>query len=78
MPTSKQSETTRWRFPNGQEVTIAGRWYAASCDHCGWCGSSEECGEDVGPVDDSDVYCPKCNRAGADHGALGEAAEKVA
>lgn len=67
-------QTTRWRFPDGRTTEVRGRFYAASCDACGWAGSSEECGTDFCGGDDSDVYCPRCGRAGADMGKLGEAA----
>uniref|UniRef100_UPI0035CC99DA hypothetical protein n=1 Tax=uncultured Sphingomonas sp. TaxID=158754 RepID=UPI0035CC99DA len=46
------------------------RFYLASCDSCGWVGSSERCGVDTG-FDDSDVYCPDCQRSGADCGEIG-------
>ena len=49
-------------------VTVTDEYYLASCDHCGWIGSSESCGVDCWG-DDSDVYCPECERSGADIGA---------
>lgn len=48
-------------------------YYLASCDKCGWVGSSEHCGTDSG-LDDSDVYCPRCHASGAD---CGKVAEKI-
>jgi len=44
-------------------------YYLASCDTCGWVGSSEACGTDSGG-DDSDVYCPRCHASGADCGKV--------
>lgn len=46
-------------------------FYLASCDHCGWVGSSELCGTDSFG-DDSDVYCPRCGSPGADGGKVAE------
>lgn len=46
-------------------------YYLASCDHCGWVGSSELCGTDSFG-DDSDVYCPRCQSSGADCGKIAE------
>ena len=50
---------------------VTGRYYLASCDVCGWVGSSEHCGTDSGG-DDSDVYCPRCHHSGADCGKVAE------
>lgn len=44
-------------------------YYLASCDACGWVGSSELCGTDSFG-DDSDVYCPRCQSSGADCGEV--------
>lgn len=44
-------------------------YYLASCNHCGWVGSSEHCGTDDGG-DDSSVYCPRCHASGADCGKV--------
>ena len=41
-------------------------YYLASCDGCGWVGSSEACGTD----DADDVFCPRCHRGGADCGRV--------
>lgn len=46
-------------------------YYLASCDACGWVGSSELCGTDSWG-DDSDVYCPRCQASGADCGKVAE------
>jgi hypothetical protein len=63
-----ERETT-YTLPGGQTFVITGRWYLASCDGCGWIGSSEHCGTDSWG-DDSDVYCPKCERSGCDMGRV--------
>lgn len=47
-------------------------FYLASCDHCGWVGSSEHCGTDTFG-DDSDVCCPRCHTSGADCGKVAAA-----
>lgn len=44
-------------------------YYLASCNHCGWVGSTERCGTDS-MGDDSDVYCPRCHASGADCGKV--------
>lgn len=46
-------------------------YYLASCNRCGWVGSSERCGTDSFG-DDSDVYCPRCFASGADCGKVAE------
>lgn len=46
-------------------------YYLASCDKCGWVGSSEYCGTDK-EGDDSDVYCPRCHAPGADCGKVAD------
>jgi hypothetical protein len=46
------------------------RYYLASCDACGWVGSTELC-----PHDEEDVICPRCFTSGADCGTV---AEKIA
>jgi NAD-dependent SIR2 family protein deacetylase len=74
---SGAEEVRHWRLSGGRIVPTRGRFYAASCDGCGWAGSSEECGTDYAGGDDTDVYCPKCQRAGADFGKLGERAKEV-
>lgn len=70
-------QTSVWRLTDGRTVTTRGRFYVASCDACGWAGSSEECGTDYAGGDDTDVHCPACYRAGADCGKLGESAVEV-
>lgn len=56
---------------NGPTVSFEVRepYYLASCDACGWVGSSELCGTDSWG-DDSDVYCPRCQASGADCGKV--------
>lgn len=58
---------------NGPVVSfdVAQGYYLASCDHCGWVGSSENCGTDSFG-DDSDVYCPRCSSPGADCGKVAQ------
>ena len=58
----------------GKHYRVNPKFYLASCDKCGWVGSSEECGEDDFG-DDSDVYCPACHAPGADCGEVAQAAE---
>ncbi len=48
---------------------VTAPYYLASCDSCGWVGSSELCGTDTG-CDDSNVYCPRCDASGADCGKI--------
>jgi len=47
---------------------VAADYYLASCDACGWVGSSEKCGSDEA----DDVFCPRCQASGADCGAVAE------
>lgn len=65
---SRDGLATRYTMPDDQTFIVPGRFYLASCDGCGWIGSSEDCDVDRG-FDDSDVYCPKCGRSGADCGS---------
>jgi protein gp37 len=44
------------------ERALLPHFFMTNCEHCGWIGSSELCGTDVG-FDDSDVYCPACDRS---------------
>ena len=67
---------TQYRYPNGQIVTVIEPFYPASCDGCGWQGSSGECGTDSWG-DDSDVYCPSCSKSGADCGKAAEGAVRI-
>lgn len=73
MSEPKRSKGQWWRFPDMSVKLVRPPYYPASCNNCGWQGSSEKCGVDsVG--DDSDVYCPVCHRPGCD---MGSAAEKA-
>lgn len=56
-----------YHMPDGGVFVAEHPFYLASCDCCGWYGSSDECDIDLG-CDDSDVYCPECGNAGADFG----------
>ena len=58
---------------DGKVISLEFRdpYYLASCDNCGWVGSSELCGTDSFG-DDSDVYCPRCQSGGADCGKVAE------
>ena len=42
-------------------MKVRHHYFLTRCDHCGWEGSSEECGE-INYGDDADVTCPKCLR----------------
>jgi hypothetical protein len=68
---------SRYRTQDGRVFDVPDPYYLASCDSCGWVGSSRDCGSDSGLRDDSDVYCPVCHRAGADSGKVAEQAEEV-
>lgn len=65
-----------WRYPDGSIKDVRPPYYPASCNNCGWQGSSEKCGVDHG-VDDSDVYCPVCHMPGCDFGTAAENAKRV-
>lgn len=58
-------------------IVVREPYYIASCNQCGWVGSSEKCGTDHGPWGDSDVYCPSCGAAGADCGDHAEHLERT-
>jgi hypothetical protein len=58
-------------------IIVREPYYIASCDACGWVGSSEKCGTDYACGDDSDVYCPVCGAAGADCGEHAEHLERT-
>jgi hypothetical protein len=51
---------------DGVSYRVGPRYYLASCDGCGWIGSSEECGTDEA----DDVFCPMCHQSGADCGKV--------
>ncbi len=68
-----------WTLPDGRMFAVNPDYYLASCDKCGWIGSSEECGDDWNlGLGDSDVYCPNCGEPGADGGKVSETAQKEA
>jgi hypothetical protein len=72
MADTPDPKTTRWRLTDGRVFVTRHRWYLASCDACGWVGSTEEC-----PPNDEDVICPKCYQSGADCGKVAEAATEL-
>ncbi len=65
-----------YRTADGRIFEVADPYYLASCDACGWVGSTELCGGGYW-ADDEDVYCPDCHRVGADIGKVAEAAKVV-
>jgi len=69
----EQSLAHQIAFYNGPSVSfeVSEGFYLASCDTCGWVGSSEHCGTDSFG-DDSDVFCPRCMSSGADCGKVAE------
>lgn len=40
-------------------IPVTGRYFYTRCEHCGWHGSTEQCGV-VNYGDDADVTCPAC------------------
>lgn len=40
-------------------IPVTDRYFYTRCEHCGWHGSSEQCGV-VNYGDDADVTCPAC------------------
>ncbi len=66
-----------WRFPNGECIQVNSDYYPASCDDCGWQGSSELAINSPTGGDDYDVLCPACYRSGADCGKAGEKAVRI-
>lgn len=67
---------TLYRLDDGDTFIVREPFYLASCDYCGWVGSSEECSTSAG-YDDADVHCPRCHQAGADCGEVGENAAVI-
>lgn len=65
-----------FQTPRGP-VVVNEPFYLASCDKCGWIGSSEQCGTDCWG-DDSDVYCPECYVVGCDCGTVAAEIERKA
>lgn len=70
-------QNERWRFPNGEVITVHPDYYPASCDKCGWQGSSQDTISSPTGGDDYDVLCPKCHHSGADCGDAGERAVRL-
>lgn len=62
----------RYELPDGRIFLIPDPWYLASCDACGWVGSTEEC-----KPHDEDVICPRCYRGGCDGGAVAESVKET-
>lgn len=62
---------------NGRMIAVSAGYYLASCDNCGWVGSSEACGTSFDGGDDTEVYCPECGQRGADCGAVCTAAREL-
>lgn len=70
---------TRYKLPDGRTFWTHEDFYLASCDHCGWVGSTEKCGTDVNTdAGDSNIYCPKCHASGADVGKIAATAVEIA
>lgn len=61
-------------LPDGRSWTTTAEYYLASCDSCGWIGSSEECVL-YHYADDADVGCPKCGQSGVDCGRVAGTAD---
>lgn len=72
----KLTKAETWRYPGGGLYEVRPPFYPASCNSCGWQGSSEKCGTDTGG-DDSDVYCPVCHAVGCDLGIAASKAVRV-
>ena len=62
------SDTTVYTI-NGKQYPVRHPYYLASCDKCGFIGSTELCGGG-----DEDVVCPTCYSTGADCGVISAAA----
>jgi hypothetical protein len=47
---------------SGAKIVVREPYYATQCEHCGWVGSSEDCGS--GDYwDQDDIICPSCCRS---------------
>lgn len=44
-----------FRQPAPPPIPVRGRYYITECEHCGWVGSSEQCGSY-----EDDISCPVC------------------
>lgn len=54
---SEQETTIRAPAP----IPVRKPYFATRCEHCGWSGSSEQCGL-IRYDDDADATCPACER----------------
>jgi len=64
MPTEAEIEAMReeaenFRLPAPPPIPVRDPYYLTECEHCGWIGSSEHCGNGGYP-DYDDVICPVC------------------
>ncbi|CAO4183093.1 hypothetical protein [Methylorubrum extorquens] len=56
---SMRQEAENFRMPTPPPIPVRERYYLTECEHCGWIGSSEQCGGDAFPGDD-DIICAVC------------------
>lgn len=49
------AEADAFRNPTPPPIPVRKRYYITECEHCGWVGSSEQCGGG-----DDDIVCPVC------------------
>jgi len=49
------AEAKDFRQPAPPPIPVRARYYITECEHCGWVGSSEQCGGY-----DDDIVCPVC------------------
>lgn len=49
------AEADAFRNPTPPPIPVRARYYMTECEHCGWVGSSEQCGGG-----DDDIVCPVC------------------
>ena len=68
-----ESEVTVYTI-GGAHYRVRAGYYLASCDTCGWIGSSEDCGTDEA----DDVFCANRDASGADGGNIAKLAEDAA
>lgn len=64
------AKTTRYITQDGRCFDVPAPYYLASCDDCGWVGSSGDCIEAPTGAGDADVLCPECHAPGADGGEI--------
>ncbi|GJE77194.1 hypothetical protein [Methylorubrum suomiense] len=53
------AEAENFRQPAPAPIPVRKRFYLTECEHCGWVGSSEHCGNGGGLIAD-DIVCPVC------------------